>query len=353
MDNFESMKGSNSMDKNDGKLIVTPKFYTEFACIAGKCPDTCCKDWDIVVDDETIDFYRSTGDNDLISRLKTDDDGDTVIQFDNGVCPFLNGNKLCGIQLKYGGERICKTCREFPRITQDYTEFEERMLTFACPESARMMMSDKSAFDFITDIKICRDDNGYDKEYMNFLLRARFMTAEIFRSNAPFAKKMRRALAFTENAQALIDDEIFKIEYLSDYATYPYPAEEPDRSFIFERCKTLDVMDSHWLKTLCECSKEKIPTGLDEDWTCIALYYIARYYLTAISTYDIITTVKRIYCAWILCGAMVSHEHAESDAQARALIYQKYSKEIEHSDENLEYFTDLFLEESFNSERLV
>ena len=36
-----------------------PSFYKEFRCVAGKCPDTCCKDWDIVVDESAYKFYES------------------------------------------------------------------------------------------------------------------------------------------------------------------------------------------------------------------------------------------------------------------------------------------------------
>ena len=32
-----------------------PDYYKKFRCIADKCPDTCCSDWQIVIDDESLE----------------------------------------------------------------------------------------------------------------------------------------------------------------------------------------------------------------------------------------------------------------------------------------------------------
>ena len=33
--------------------------YTEgFSCLAGSCPDTCCKDWEIILDEDAISRYQ-------------------------------------------------------------------------------------------------------------------------------------------------------------------------------------------------------------------------------------------------------------------------------------------------------
>ena len=39
--------------------IRTPAYYQNFRCIAGACPDTCCRGWAIVVDDEAWEKYQS------------------------------------------------------------------------------------------------------------------------------------------------------------------------------------------------------------------------------------------------------------------------------------------------------
>lgn len=37
---------------------VYPDYYRQFTCIGGKCPDTCCAGWEIVIDDKTLEKYK-------------------------------------------------------------------------------------------------------------------------------------------------------------------------------------------------------------------------------------------------------------------------------------------------------
>ena len=34
-------------------------YVNKFSCLAGKCPDTCCKDWQIILDEDAIARYAS------------------------------------------------------------------------------------------------------------------------------------------------------------------------------------------------------------------------------------------------------------------------------------------------------
>ncbi len=34
---------------------IYPPHYAAFHCIAGACPDSCCKEWEIVVDAESVE----------------------------------------------------------------------------------------------------------------------------------------------------------------------------------------------------------------------------------------------------------------------------------------------------------
>ena len=38
--------------------VITPSYYEAFACAASRCPDTCCKRWEVVVDEETLARYE-------------------------------------------------------------------------------------------------------------------------------------------------------------------------------------------------------------------------------------------------------------------------------------------------------
>ena len=36
--------------------IYKPVYYDDFRCIADKCPDSCCKEWEVQVDEKTAAF---------------------------------------------------------------------------------------------------------------------------------------------------------------------------------------------------------------------------------------------------------------------------------------------------------
>ena len=38
---------------------LIPHFYPNFACIASRCSDSCCIGWEIDIDPDTADYYRS------------------------------------------------------------------------------------------------------------------------------------------------------------------------------------------------------------------------------------------------------------------------------------------------------
>lgn len=47
------------MEKSKSMLYTIPDYYHEFTCVAGKCEDTCCAGWQIVVDDASLENYKN------------------------------------------------------------------------------------------------------------------------------------------------------------------------------------------------------------------------------------------------------------------------------------------------------
>ena len=37
---------------------VYPDYYPKFSCIAGRCEDTCCAGWQIMIDKESLKKYQ-------------------------------------------------------------------------------------------------------------------------------------------------------------------------------------------------------------------------------------------------------------------------------------------------------
>ena len=99
-------------------LITKPDYFNRFQCIADSCPDSCCKEWDVQVDEIAAAYYRSLS-GDLGNRLREvlhTENGETVMTIIDGRCPMWRADGLCRIQAELGEAALCKTCREFPRL---------------------------------------------------------------------------------------------------------------------------------------------------------------------------------------------------------------------------------------------
>ena len=89
-----------------------PKYCEKFRCIANLCPDSCCRDWDVVVDDTSFDFYNTAkgefGDR-LRSLMTIDEDGDRI---------FIMANDITNAGAPKGGD--------LPPITTPYPAWPEK-----------------------------------------------------------------------------------------------------------------------------------------------------------------------------------------------------------------------------------
>ena len=302
-------------------IHIYPSYYKKFKCIANECPDSCCKDWDVVVDEESESFYNSvnTEFGEKIRRLTvTDNDGDRIFVSQNGKCPFWNKDMLCDIYINLGEEHLCETCKNFPRITQDYTDFVEHTLSLACPEGARLILEEENDYSEFDNFIYNESD-----KLMDFLLKARAKTSKIFKDRKlSFAQRLKEALRYNRDIQNSLD-EISEPESVSDL------------SYIFELHNKLEIMSNEWKEILASASKNEPDTNHDVEFERLALYYIYRYYLNAIDSYNVLSTIKRIACAYIV----LSRCELERDCTR---LMQLYSKEVEHSYENSEMLEDEF-----------
>lgn len=300
---------------------IYPTYYKKFKCIADKCPDSCCKDWDVVVDEESECFYNSVNTEfgeKIRSLTVTDNDGDRIFVSQNGKCPFWNKDMLCDIYINLGEEHLCETCKNFPRITQDYTDFVEHTLSLACPEGARLILEEENDYSEFDNFIYNESD-----KLMDFLLKARAKTSKIFKDRKlSFAQRLKEALRYNKDIQNSLD-EISEPESVSDL------------SYIFELHNKLEIMSNEWKEILASASKNEPDTNHDVEFERLALYYIYRYYLNAIDSYNVLSTIKRIACAYIV----LSRCELERDCTR---LMQLYSKEVEHSYENSEMLEDEF-----------
>ena len=131
---------------------LIPTLCDRFECIGSRCPDTCCAGWNIYVDQETDTYYQSvTGEigqklQEKINRTKS---RAYFVLDENLRCPFLNKKNLCSLYLTLGPDSLCGTCKLFPRQNRKYGNLRLAYTSIACPESARMFLSEKQPIEIL------------------------------------------------------------------------------------------------------------------------------------------------------------------------------------------------------------
>ena len=312
--------------------IRKPAYFDSFRCIAGQCPDSCCKDWEVEVDEKSATFYRSLpgslGDR-LRAVLKDDPEWGTVMTIENGRCPMWREDGLCRIQAELNHDALCKTCRDFPRISHDYGTFQELGLELSCPEAARLILSAENA-GAITEEVPGSDAPDYDEDAMAILLQTREEVLAIL--NHPdysITEALILLLYYGYQAQAILDGEEvpdFSPALLLQEAKHMGITDTEQELIDF--FKTLEILNPQWLLRL---SSAPVFSRWASELRNLARYFIERYWLQAVSDYDLVSRVK---LAIISC--IVVHLLGGDVIQTA----QMYSKEIENSPENMDALLD-------------
>ncbi len=131
---------------------VIPTYAGAFRCIGPECEDHCCAGWNIPLDRNTYEAYKSFAPGPL-GRIVSEyvflelPDSPTgmyasIYREPSGVCPFFGSDRLCGIQREYGAELLSATCSIFPRSFSRLDGKLEGSLSLSCPEAARQVLLD-------------------------------------------------------------------------------------------------------------------------------------------------------------------------------------------------------------------
>lgn len=155
-------------------LLFKPDYYDCFRCAAGECPDSCCKEWEVEIDDASARFYRTLPGTlgDRLREVMRTADGKTSMSIIDGRCPMWRSDGLCRIQAELGESALCETCRMFPRLTHDYGDFAELGLELSCPEAAKLILNAPLA-PLTVDTRPDGGTPGYDVEAMASLKASR------------------------------------------------------------------------------------------------------------------------------------------------------------------------------------
>ena len=132
---------------------LSPNYFDQFSCLGSECIDSCCQGLKIDVDQNCHKKYQELNkdNNDNLEKFlkKSTNPSNSNFSFiemkKNGFCPFLDKTNLCNIQKKFGEDYLPNTCKVFPRRTIDFDEIKIKTLSLACPEAARLCLTQKNS----------------------------------------------------------------------------------------------------------------------------------------------------------------------------------------------------------------
>ena len=230
-------------------VLRYPTYYENFRCIAASCPDSCCAEWDVLVDPQTARRYLAMegplGDA-IREKLLVDDAGAFYFAITDRRCPMWRTDKLCRIQAELDHDALCKTCREFPRLTHDFGNFCEKGLALSCPEAANMILTGSHSW---VETEVPGGEAGdYDEADMECLLRTRtVMLAILSDPNYSVPQALALGLLYGYHAQEEFDGgEEFPFDAAAQLEFALQFAKKTDLSVLREFYLGLEILTEAW-----------------------------------------------------------------------------------------------------------
>lgn len=155
---------------DDQGAVTAPGYMAAFRCVGGACEETCCSSFHVDIDRTTFRSYmgvQAPGLGDDLRRHVTKlRDPRTEARYGRisltaqGLCPFLEPDRLCAIQKQLGEGALSETCRSYPRET--WQDGGRRYLgaKLSCPEVARLCVSSPEAMDVAGGDAVAEGDLG-------------------------------------------------------------------------------------------------------------------------------------------------------------------------------------------------
>ena len=285
-----------------------PNYYKEFSCIAGSCPDTCCAGWQIVIDNKTLKKYQHFK-GPFHNRLHNDIDWkEHIFRQYNRRCAFLNEENLCDIYTEAGPKMLCDTCRNYPRHIEEFEGLREISLSLSCPEAARILLSQKEK------VHSRMNTSDTSKDLFKNMWKTIVPEMEVLRPGwKEFLKERLDSL------------------YISS----------GENDYIYQKSE-FDFYCPDW-----QIQEEQL-----------LVYWIYTYFCGAVYDDEIFTKVKMaVVCTLFIheldVGTYLKNEHHFNLNDQIQICYQ-FSRELEHSDLNLNKFQELMSENNiFSSENLL
>ncbi len=290
--------------------LMAPEYYNKFVCTASACKHSCCKGWEIDIDEDTYAFYKTVGGElgERLHRCISSDETPHFVLEEDERCPFLNCDGLCDIIIFCGEDALCDICADHPRFRNFFSDRTEIGLGLCCEAAAKLITESKTPF----EIEVIGEDDTEsiaDEEELELI-------------------------SIRDNALSVVKDRNFtvseRIVNLLDRFSVNFPERSPSEWSVF--FASLERLDPEWNRCLEALSKEKVLAESCDDEVAaenLLCCFLFRHLPSAL--YDGDVSSKMAFS--VLSCRIIFTLSAEFGLAEAARMY---SSEIEYSDENLE-----------------
>lgn len=386
-----------------------PAYYDRFHCIADRCEDTCCAGWEIDIDDESYQYYMRVGGEfgrrlrDSIKEYESEDEdvyeNHGFILRENKRCPFLNDSNLCDLYRELGEAALCDVCTNTPRNILEYGGERELAVSASCPEAGRLIYGDKERITFVEreiDDTLDFEESEEEMRLAHQIQGARDRSMQILQNRGiSIEKRICLFLHYAEAVQECLNsNEPERIEKISMEPYLPCSGDMADSAFglpagtsasrhelFLKRMISFTGMESissKWEEMLTLLQKRYVTPedgavryetemrayladlyGQEREYEYehLMVYYVFMCLARCVDDYDLLGRARLAVTSFLMIRDMDTAWHAEHgmyySREDRVRIAGIYAKEVEHSEENLDYLAEEFLfEEAYEIENL-
>ena len=313
---------------NESMDYLFPDYYRKFHCAGGGCPLTCCGGWQISIDPASLDRYRKTK-GPLGARLQNEIDWrEGCFRQYGGKCALLSEEGLCDLYSEGGGRKaFCTACRDFPRHLEEFKGVREVSLSLSCPIAAGLILSEKP-------VRFLKKRTK-KRERFPFPFDRRLYQKLSGRRDRMIRRLQDRSLPVRARIEGL-----FPALKVPQGITPPSPPEEE----MFSVLERLTPVCADWRPFLQKAKRvlKGLTSGERENFRAfwpdykteqLLIYFLWVYYCSAV--YDKKPGEKLAFslgCTYMI-RTLAMAEWA--GGEANLLAPSRFSREIEHSDQNL------------------
>lgn len=326
--------------------IRKPEYFDDFSCLMGECPDTCCRDWEIVLDEPARTYYESVpgvfGEELRAAIAKGNGE---CFALDHELCPFLNEAGLCRIQLTCGEEHLTHNCASFPRFAEEYGALREWTLAISCPEAARLILTAEKPNEFRlenTDEPV-EDTNNLDAELFFCLMSARqklyslacdrkYSFADRLALVVVLAAAMQKKLCRGKYAAARRLAEQFDSQAECARLKRCRRCGAEPMQALLEQLRAMEILTPRYRMLLQTADAQRLCAADQPEWENLLVYFLYRYVLKAAVDGDLFGRVRAAVCGVLAIRMLIGPSFSSEKMMDVAHLY---GREMEHAANNM------------------